>query len=315
MHPMKRPAPRKRRARIPASLLALASCVSLLVAAPPAAPRAQSQDDEVISVNTDLVVLNVTATDAKGEYVHGLKRGDFKVFEDGREQQLTNFGVEETPFAAALLLDISGSMEGRVSLARSAAIRFLDGLREDDVAAVYSFHSQVERVQEFSHERDLTPRAFGLNAKGMTVLNDAIVRAATDLAWRPEKRRAILVLSDGEDTHSTGSADKALSAALAANATIYTVDMADRRGSSPASSAGALRNFATKSGGRYVSTPGGQELREAFAEIVEELSNQYTLGYRPSNHERDGRWRAVEVKVARPEVSARTRRGYRLSKP
>jgi Ca-activated chloride channel family protein len=309
----------KRRARIPISLLAVMACVSLLVAASPAPRRAQrkSQDDEVISVNTDLVVLNVTATDARGGYVHGLKRADFKVFEDGREQQLTNFGVEETPFAAALLLDISGSMEGRISLARSAAIRFLDGLREDDVAAVYSFHSRVEQVQEFSHERDLTPRAFGLSAKGMTVLNDAVMRASTDLARRPEKRRTILVLSDGEDTRSAASGDKALSAALAANATVYTVDMADRTNTSPAASAaaGALKKFAEKSGGRYVSTPGGRELREAFAEIVEELSNQYTLGYRPSNQERDGRWRTVEVKVARPEVKARTRRGYRLSKP
>lgn len=318
MPSIKRPTARKRRALIPSSLLAVASCVALSLALPPATERAQqqSQDDEVISVNSDLVVLNVTATDAKGAYVHGLRRGDFKVLEDGREQQLTNFGVEETPFAAALLLDISGSMEGRVTLARSAAIRFLDGLREEDVAAVYSFHSKVEQVQDFSQERDLTQRAFGLDARGMTVLNDAIVRAATDLARRPEKRRTILVLSDGEDTRSAASGEKALSAALAANATIYTVDMADRNGSSSLAfaSAGALKNFASKSGGRYVSTPGGHELREAFAEIVEELSNQYTLGYRPSNHERDGRWRAVEVKVARPDVNARTRRGYRLAK-
>jgi Ca-activated chloride channel family protein len=318
MHRLNQHTSTKPRARFPASLLPLAACASLLFAAAPAAPRAQgAQDDEVISVNTDLVVLNVTATGAKGEYVHGLKRADFKVFEDGREQQLTTFGEEETPFAAALLLDVSGSMEGRVSLARSAAIRFLEGLREDDVAAVYSFHSKVEQVQEFSQERDLTPRAFGLNAKGMTVLNDAIVRAATDLARRPEKRRTILILSDGEDTRSAASGDKALSAALSANATIYAVDMAERNTATPASlaSAGALKNFASKSGGRYVPTPGGRELRETFAEIVEELSNQYTLGYRPSNRERDGRWRAVEVKVARAEVSARTRRGYRLAKP
>ncbi|HVG29875.1 MAG TPA: VWA domain-containing protein [Pyrinomonadaceae bacterium] len=312
---MRRPTAPKRRARIRTSLLAVASCVSLFAAAPPAAQRAQQpQDDEVMSVNTDLVVLNVTAVDAKGDYVHGLKRADFKVFEDGREQQLTNFGVEETPFAAALLLDISGSMEGRVMLARSAAIRFLDGLRDDDVAAVYSFHTKVEQVQEFSHARDLAPRAFGLNAKGMTVLNDAITRAAGDLARRPEKRRAILVLSDGADNLSSASADKALAAALAANVTIYTVDMSDRA-SGPTPSPAALKNFSSKSGGRYVSTPGGKELREAFAEIVEELSNQYTLGYRPSNHERDGRWRTVEVKVAQPDVRARTRRGYRLSKP
>ena len=316
MRSIKRPGARKRRARIQTSLLAFAGCVTLLAAAPPAAERArQPQDDEVLSVNTDLVVLNVTAVDAKGEYVHGLKRADFKVFEDGREQQLTNFGVEETPFAAALLLDISGSLEGRVMLARSAAIRFLDGLREDDVAAVYSFHSKVEQVQEFSHERDLAPRAFGLNARGMTVLNDAVIRAAGDLARRPEKRRAILVLSDGADNLSSGSADKALAAALAANATIYTVDMADRANTpGPPASASSLKDFASKSGGRYVPTPGGKELREAFAEIVEELSNQYTLGYRPSNHERDGRWRTVEVRVAQADVKARTRRGYRLSK-
>jgi Ca-activated chloride channel family protein len=277
----------------------------------------QPQDDDVISVNTNLVVLNVTATNAKGEYVHGLKRPDFKVFEDGHEQQLTNFSEEETPFAVALLLDVSGSMEGRVSLARSAAIRFLDGLRENDVAAVYSFESKVEQVQEFSNSRDLAPRAFGLGAKGLTVLNDAIVQAANDLSKRPEKRRTILILSDGADTKSHASADKALAAAFAANATIYTVDMGERTTSDPSSelaAAGALKNFASKSGGRYVPTPGGRELREAFGEIVEELSNQYTIGYRPTNVTRDGHWRTIEVKISHPDVTARTRRGYRLAK-
>jgi Ca-activated chloride channel family protein len=201
-------------------------------------------------------------------------------------------------------------------MARSAAIRFLDGLREDDVAAVYSFETKIDQVQEFSGSRDLTPRAFGLGAKGQTVLNDAIVRAAGDLSKRPEKRRTILVLSDGEDTYSHASSDKALSAALAANVTIYTVDLGEHTGASGGSmaSAGALKNFATKSGGRYISTPGGRELREAFGEIVEELSNQYTIGYKPTNRAHDGKWRAIDVQVSRPEVSARTRRGYKLSK-
>jgi Ca-activated chloride channel family protein len=303
----------------PARVLSLLPVLFLFLAlAAPPSQRAQQQDDDVISVTTDLVVLNVTATDGKGGYVHGLKRGDFKVLEDGHEQQITNFGEEETPFAVALLLDISGSMEGRISLARSAAIGFLDGLRENDVAAVYSFHNDVAQVQEFSNSRDLSQRAFGLNAKGMTVLNDAIAQASKDLAQRPEKRRAILVLSDGEDTSSRTSGDKALAAALAANATIYAVDLGDRTSSTASAgqmaSAGALKNFATKSGGRYVPTPGGAALREAFAEIVEELSNQYTVGYRPTNHAHDGRWRAIDVQVARAGVSARTRRGYRLSK-
>jgi Ca-activated chloride channel family protein len=280
--------------------------------------RAQEavQDDDIVRVETDLVVLNVTATNATNEYVHGLERANFKVYEDGQEQQITNFSREETPFAVALLLDVSGSMEGRISMARSAAIRFLDGLRAEDTAAVYSFHRKVEQVQDFSQSRDLSPMAYNLAAKGATALHDAIVQAAADLASRPEKRRAIVVLSDGADTQSSASPDKALSAALAANATIYTVDMADKL---PASyqanpAAGVLRDYANKSGGRFVPTPGGRALRDAFGEILEELSNQYTIGYRPSNRSQDGRWRSIEVKVDRAEVKARTRRGYRLAK-
>jgi len=280
--------------------------------------REKTQDDEIVRIETDLVVLNVTATDAQGAYVHGLERQNFKVYEDGQEQQINSFSREETPFAVALLLDVSGSMEGRVSLARSAAIRFLDGLRAEDTAAVYSFHTKVEQVQDFSPSRDLSPLAFALTARGQTVLHDAIVRAAHDLAQRPEKRRALVVLSDGADSRSTASFDKALAAALAANATIYTVDMADRATTGAASglsaAAGVLREYAHKSGGRFVSTPGGKALRSAFGEIVGELSNQYTIGYHPANRARDGRWRNIEIKVDRPAVSARTRRGYRLSK-
>lgn len=275
-----------------------------------------TQDDEIVRVETDLVVLNVTSTNGSGGYVHGLERANFKVYEDGREQSITNFSREETPFAVALLLDVSGSMEGRVSMARSAAIRFLDGLRADDTAAVYSFHRKVEQVQEFSQSRDLSPVVYQLTAKGETALHDAIVRSAKDLGSRPEKRRAIVVLSDGADNRSEASADKALAVALAVNATIYTVDMSEQftgsHKSTPA--AGALRDFAIKSGGRFVSTPGGKALRDAFGEILEELSNQYTIGYRPSNRAHDGRWRSIEVKVDRPDVKARTRRGYRLPK-
>lgn len=268
----------------------------------------------MLRVNTDLVVLNVTVADASGKYAHGLKRSDFKLFEDGREQTITSFSAEETPFAAAVLLDTSGSMESRITMARSAAIRFLDGLREEDVAAVYHFDSKIEQVQEFSSSRDLASVAFNLKAKGMTALNDAISKAARDLSGRPEKRRAIIVLSDGADTYSSASMDKALANAIAAGATIYTVDMSQVGSKDRQVGAGALRNFATKSGGRYVSTPGGQMLRDAFASIVEELSNQYTLTYRSTNRARDGRWREVGVKLERAELAARTRKGYKAPK-
>jgi Ca-activated chloride channel family protein len=276
----------------------------------------QQDEDEVVRVNTDLVVLNATVINGEGKYVHGLRRSDFKVLEDGREQALSDFSVEETPFAAAVLLDTSGSMRDRMSLARSAAIRFLDGLRPDDVVAIYRFDSEVQQVQDFSSSRDLPSILFGLRGNGMTSLYDALYRAAEDIARRPEKRRAIVVLSDGLNESAGGvSANKALDHALAVGATIYGINMASTApGEHPQLGAATLRSFASKSGGRYVATPGGLALREAFAAIVEELSNQYTISYQPSNRARDGRWRNIEVRLARPDTKVRTRTGYRVPK-
>lgn len=294
----------------------LAAFPLLLLLLTPYACSAQDDDDDVVRVNTDLVVLNVTVTDSSGKFVRGLRSSDFRLSEDGKEQAISSFGAEETPFAAVVLLDFSGSMEKRISLARSAAIHFLDGLREEDVAAVYRFDSKIEQLQEFSASRDLAPIAFGMHAKGMTVLNDAILQAAQDLAQRPEKRKAIVVLSDGYDTMSKASTDKALAAALSAGVTIYTVDMSstDSPLAARAQASGVLKAYANKSGGRYVATPGGQALREAFGGIVEELGNQYTLTYRPTNKARDGRWREIDVRTGREELKARTRKGYKAPK-
>ena len=275
-----------------------------------------AQDDDVIRVNTDLVVLNVTVTDKAGQYVKALKPSDFKVYEDGVEvksNMIASFSVQESPYAAVVLLDSSGSMEARFSLARSAAIRFLDGLRPEDVAAVYRFDSKVERVQEFSGGRDLAPIAYAIRAKGMTTLNDAIVEAAKILADRPEVRKAIVILSDGMDTFSKASSDKAVESALKVGASIYAVDMSSMEvgGSATRPSATSLQGFAEKTGGRFVATPGGPALRDAFTGIADELGHQYTISYHPLNQKRDGKWRALEVKVVRDDLTVRTRKGYR----
>jgi Ca-activated chloride channel homolog len=277
------------------------------------------QDDDVVRVSTELVVLNVTVTDKAGEYVPGLKLADFKVFEDGKEVPATaiaNFGVHEAPFASVVLLDTSGSMESRLSLGRSAAIRFLDGLRLEDVAAVYKFDYKIERVQDFSSARDLAPMAYAIRARGMTTLYDAILEAVNALIARQESRKAIVVLSDGMDTYSKSSSSKALEAAMAIGATLYTVDMSanDVGAQRNIQSAGILKSFAEKSGGRFLATPGGPALRDAFASIARELSHQYTISYRPLNQARDGKWRTLDVKVSRPELAVRTRQGYRAPK-
>ncbi len=275
-----------------------------------------AQDDDVIRTNTDLVVLNVTVTDKAGQYVKGLKASDFKVYEDGVEvkpESMANFSVQESPYAAVVLLDSSGSMEARFSLARSAAIRFLDGLRPEDVAAVYRFDTKVERVQEFSGGRDLAPIAYAIKAKGMTTLNDAIVEASKTLAERPEVRKAIIVLSDGMDTFSKATSEKAVESALAVGASIFAVDMSSLEvaGSGNRPSATSLKGFAEKTGGRFIATPGGPALRDAFTGIADELGHQYTISYHPLNKKRDGKWRTLEVKVKREELAVRTRKGYR----
>lgn len=280
---------------------------------------AQVDDSDEINVDSTLVVLNAVVTDKNGKSVFGIKREEFKIFEDGieiGEQAIDSFQLQETPYAAVVLMDTSGSMEQRVSLARSAAITFLDGLRSSDNVAIYDFNSKVSLVQDFSNTRDMFEKAFDIKAKGMTVLNDAVFKAATELEKRPEKRRAILILSDGADNSSKVSADKALKAALKANATIYTVDMSaiGIKLNEKAQNQGALKKFSEKTGGKFIETPGGFELTKAFKNIASELGSQYTFGYEPKDEKKDGKWHSLEVRISRPNLIIRTREGYHAEK-
>lgn len=278
--------------------------------------RAQEAEPEEIKVESQLVVVNTYITDVYGNPTKGLKRADFTILENGVVQPVNFFSAENTPFAAVILLDSSGSMEDRITLARSAAIRFLDGLRVEDNAAIYRFASKVSQIQDFSNSRDVSDTIFDLRSDGMTALYDAIDIAAAQLSRRAEKRRAIVVLSDGEDTFSNKNADNALKAALAANAVIYTVDMSpiNARGTAVMRNRAVLKNFAEKSGGRFVASPGGAALREAFEQISEELGTQYTLSYEPLNMKKDGKWRSIEVRVAKPGLIIRSRKGYNAAK-
>ena len=287
-------------------LLAIAAgCVSIVA----------QGEDETIKVDSSIVILNAAVTDASGKAVRGLDRSKFTILEDGVAMPIKTFDTEDLPFAAAILLDASGSMQDRMSLARAAAIEFLNGLRAGDNAAVYKFDSKVDVLQDFSNSRDLGDRFYDVKADGMTALNDAIFKAAGDLSNRPEKRRAIIVLSDGADTFSKKSSDKALKAAMAANVMIYTVDMSEKDISGErVQDRGVLKNFAEKSGGRFVETPGGAALRDAFTRIVNELGTQYTLSYQPADTKRDGKWHTIEIRVARPNLTIRTRKGYNAPK-
>ncbi|MEJ7623043.1 MAG: VWA domain-containing protein [Pyrinomonadaceae bacterium] len=276
----------------------------------------QTTPDDIITVDSSIVVVNATISDRTGKSVGGLGKNLFRVLEDGVEQPIDAFSAETTPFAAVILLDTSGSMEQRVTLARAAAIQFLDGLRGEDFAAIYNFDSKVQMVQEFSNDRSMRDAVFDLKSYGMTVLNDAVYTAAEILSKRPERRRAIVLLSDGADTMSRRSAEKALQAAVLADATIYTVDMSaiNYNGKDRIQNQAVLKNFADETGGRFIATPGGLAMRDAFKQIVEELGGQYTIAYQPINTKRDGKWRSIELRVAKPNLTIRTRKGYKAPK-
>ena len=150
----------------------------------------------------------------------------------------------------------------------------------------------------------------------MTVLNDAVVKATQELTKRSEKRKAIVILSDGEDTASRNSAEKALKTALAANIPIYTVDMStiSFEAVQRKQNQGLLKNFAQKTGGMFISTENGVALRDALKSIVDELQIQYTIAYEPAKVKHDGKWHALELRVSRPNLTIRTRQGYNAPK-
>jgi Ca-activated chloride channel family protein len=281
---------------------------------PQTKPKQDEDRQDVISVETNLVVVNVTITDAKENYVRGLRREHFRLMEDKQSQRILSVSYEESPFAAAILLDASGSMENKMTLARAACTSFVDGIREGDQFAIYSFSgTKVKQIQPFGEVRDVTDLIWDLRAKDMTPMYDAIVKAAEDLRVREEKRRAILLVSDGGDSTSRASLDQAIRKAAEANVIVYCVDLSDRgvfRTSPRDNGAEVMKTLTAKTGGRFFSTPAGRDLKDAFVQTVEELRNQYTLTYEPSNEKRDGKWRAIDVQVTTPELKARARQGY-----
>ncbi len=275
----------------------------------------QDQDKaKIVAVDTTVVILNMTVTDREGKHVRKLKAEDFEVLEDRVPQHILSLSSTEMPFAAAILLDSSGSMDAKMSLARAACSSFVEGIRDGDVFAIYGFGgTKVKLLQDFTEVRDAGFAIWDEDARGMTPLYDCIVTASEALEKRPERRKAILLVSDGADTQSKVTFEKALRKALDADVAIYGVDLSEaalNRNAVRDSGAEAMKNFATKTGGKFFRTPGGAALRSTFIDTVEELRNQYTLVYEPSNEKADGKWRTVEVRPRRLNVNVRTRQGY-----
>ncbi|HYP29630.1 MAG TPA: VWA domain-containing protein [Blastocatellia bacterium] len=284
----------------------------------PARKQEASGDEDSVRIHSDLVVVNATVMDAAGQYVHGLKAGDFRILEDGTTQLIDVFMSEEAPFAAALLIDMSGSMEYKFGLVRGAAASFVDHIRDSDQVAVYGFNKEIYTFQDFSNSRDISDYVWDATAKDVTRMYDCMDQAIEALRKRPERRRALVLISDGWDSHSKASLESVTKKALTEGVTIYTVDLVDdnllignasyvaplRRGRA------VMQSLAAETGGQYLHSPQGDKLESGFTGIVDELRNQYTLAYYSNNDKRDGKWRKLGVGVSRGGLIVRARRGY-----
>ena len=252
------------------------------------------------------VEVYATVTDQAGQPVTGLAREDFVVRENGQPQQVTTFAEGAFPLAAAIALDRSFSMATKgLAVAKSAARAFLGELRPDDESLILAVGSEVEVVAPRSTDRAAQYAALNrLDAFGTTSLHDAIV-AALDAIQDAKGRRALLLLSDGDDRFSKATASDVVSRARRTDALIYPIAMGRERPP-------LFAELAALTGGRSFHVREPKRLDETLRGIARELRHQYLLGYSPKQASAAGKeeWRSITVTVNRPGVRVRARDGY-----
>lgn len=295
--------------------------------------QAKIDEDEVVRVETTLVTVPVTVSDRDGKYVGSLQREDFRIFEDGVEQQLSFFSNTEKPLSVILLLDTSASTELYLDIIQGAASSFVEQMRPHDRVLPVSFDGRVRSLLPSATGDHLILRvAVGSmrtdTENSGTRLYDAVATALNSLR-SVSGRKAVILFTDGEDTGSAATREKTLAMAAEVEALFYSVylDTAKvyERPPEPngearvirhgAPSAQYLQALAKKTGGRSYQAHNLDVLREAFAAIAQELRHQYHVGYYPKSPAGGRRHRQVTVRVRRPNVDVRGRKTFIFAPP
>ena len=256
----------------------------------------------------DAVLVPVIVTDG-GQFVRGLKKQDFEVFEDEVPQTLASVVSEDAPLDLVLAIDISGSMESALSDVKLAVKQLLGKLRPGDAATLIGFNDTPFIVAEREKDPQTREAAVDLLASwGGTALYDATVRAL-DLVGRDWGRKGVVLFSDGDDRNSLTRRETAMAKVQASDAMLYTVGFG--MGSSLPALRSSLEEYARSTGGRPFFPHKSDELDQVFDEIVGELANQYVLSYTSTNGAQDTRYRNIKVRVRKGKYDIRARRGYR----
>lgn len=295
--------------------------LALAVAMAAACAAALSAQGQRIRSGVELVSLNVTVTEGggTGKYLTDLKEEEFEVYEDGARQKVTFFSRTLQPISLALLLDTSASMEERMSVAQEAAIGFAKQLRKEDQASVIDFDSQVRILSPFTNDAAALEKAIRTTSpNGSTSLYNAIYISLKELkkvkatATSEIRRQAIVLLSDGDDTSSLIEFEEVLDLAKRSETVIYAIGLRQgelaRREFKEAEF--VLKQLSNETGGRAYFVNDARELQKIYQSIWDELSSQYSIAYSSANPKRDGAWRRIQVRLLRPNASARTKLGY-----
>ena len=264
------------------------------------------------SVEVDVVQVTAVVTDGAGRFVRGLTPVDFTVLDDGRAQPISHFGAENIPLELVTAIDVSSSMRDALATVKESAKRFLGGLQPADQATVLAFNENIFTLARRTTDPAARSRAVDrMAAWGGTALYDAIIRAI-DILGRQSGRRALVVFSDGDDQSSHAALDAAIRATEGSDATIYAIGQG-RAIAAPALQQ-LLQQIASVSGGRAFFSPDASRLDQAFADILEDLRNQYVLSYPVPDGARSGAWHTIRVEAGRGKYQVRARQGYRLAR-
>jgi VWFA-related protein len=287
-----------------------------------------AQDQDTLKVSVELVNVQFSVTDRNGRFVPSLTAKDFLVQEDGRRQEIRNFAREnELPLTLAMLIDTSPSVRPVFDEEKSTAVGFLESiLRSKDLALVMGFDRSVTLVQDYTESTKLLKRAVDeLEIGGGTSVYDAVYLACKEKLGSEAGRKAIILISDGEDTTSKMKFTDALLAAHQSDAVIYAISNSQRSffpygrkrgGGGPfgGGDIGTLKKFSEETGGTTFVVSNQNSFGKIFDQIARELRSQYSLGYVSTNSARDGKYRQIKIVPRDSSYTVRARKGYYAAK-
>ena len=275
----------------------------------PTAPEPGTDSERrpsALRVDKTVVLINVTVTDPMNRFVTGLEREHFRLFEDKVEQKISDFTSEDAPLSVGLVFDTSGSMGSKLAKSRQAAAQFFKTSNPEDEFFLVQFNDRPELVVPFTtNTEEIQNRLTFTEAKGRTALLDGVRLALTHMKKARNPRKALVVLSDGGDNSSRYTESELKNLVREADVQIYAMGIFEPiagrgRTAEELNGPGLLTEISEQTGGRHFPVENVAELPDIAAKIGIELRNQYVLGYTPSNLERDGKYRRVQVKLQQP---------------